>query len=215
MCWAHDGRANHPAFLATALLALSTAVACGNDAPETPGADAGPAATAAGCFAEDPPGQGGGTPECASLPYAKQACPGGADTGKPPGVLACEWFRPRLKASAFRQLFICLAALPARAEACSAATDLDAFRCSSDLQRGKEGCAAAPLEIAGQRFGCPELVDACTTNTAEQKDLTLTACNARLDGFNTEARRAALECYRASAATLCADRLTRCTTPPL
>jgi hypothetical protein len=211
MCWGKTGSAA----LVTQLLVVLAGAACGSDAANTPAADAGGTPTAAGCFADDPPGQGGTGPDCASLPYAGQVCTGGATTGKPPGVAACEWLRPRLKRSAFRQLFTCLAALPSGADACSAATDFQAFACSADLQKGKEDCAAAPVDVAGQRFGCPELVAACATNTAEQKDLTLTACNARLDAFNQDARRAAFECYRASTATLCSDRLTRCTTAPL
>jgi hypothetical protein len=206
MSWARIGRAA----LASGLLTVAALAGCGNDAADAPGADAAAGPPAANCFADV-----GATPECASLPYASQSCTAGGAGGKPPGVAACEWYRPKLKASAFQQLFSCLAALPAGTESCSLATDFQAFRCATDLQKGKEACAAASLDIAGQRFGCPELVAACATNTAEQKDLTLTACNARLDAFNQDARRAAFECYRASTAMLCSDRLTRCTTAPL
>jgi hypothetical protein len=201
------------------LYAFLAAAGCGaaNPAPGAPpgGADAaapgGDASTpgAGACFADDSPG-GPGRPECATLPYARQSCA----PDRPPGVVACEWYRPKLKAAAFAELFECLTALSGGAAACGVAADFQAFSCFQKLQAGRGDCLAPAVDVGGRSVGCAELVVACTTNTADQKDLGLSVCNAELAGFTPSARAAALRCYLDSAGTLCSDRLLRCVTPP-
>jgi hypothetical protein len=187
----------------------------GLDGPATGGGDGGGGASAS-CWAEDPAGAPPATPACSSLPYATQTCPatGGGAATKPPGLVMCEWYRPVLKSAAFRELATCLMALPGGVQACSPATDFAAFECFTRLQKERESCISPAVSVDGQSLGCQQLVDMCTTNTAEMKDLTLTFCNARLDPFSSEGRRTVLACYRASTAPLCNTRLNRCTQPP-